>query len=284
MMNHIDLLLGQKIFEYDSYREFLRDYFAEQKKLRKSFSYRYFARRVGFSSHSFCDNIIQGKRNLSLESAIKLTRGMKMKAKAAQYFQSLVLYNQATTAEERSEHFREMERIRKSIQFYKIQMNQYPYYSAWYIQIIRELVVYSDWNGDYSRLAQMLRPSISANQAQSAVKFLTETGLVIKGGDGRYRQADPIVTSEEVPGHIMRSMRTEYMLRAMEASEDLPKEERHIAYATLAMSRKTFEEVTQLLDEIRKKILVSALEDKVIDNVYVLNIQAFPVTRDIRHA
>jgi hypothetical protein len=48
------------------------------------------------------------------------------------------------------------------------------------------------------------------------------------------------------------------------------------------MSRKTFNEVTQLLDDVRKKILVSALEDEKVDDVYVVNIQAFPITRSGR--
>ena len=54
------------------------------------------------------------------------------------------------------------------------------------------------------------------------------------------------------------------------------------SYAVMAMSRKTFVEITHLLDEERKKALVMASEDENTEAVYAISIQAFPLSVQIK--
>ncbi len=271
----------EKIYAYDNYRIFLRDYMDKQRNANRKFSLRFFAMKAGFKSHSFLDNVVQGKRNLTLESTRKIVKAFGLERKEALFFQSLVLYNQSKTPREREENFRELAKIRRSIQFYRVQESQFAYYSKWYLPVLRELAVYSDWGRDYQRLGQMVRPPLSADIARAGIRTLVEIGLLKDEGRGNFSQTEKVVTAEGVPGYIFKNARTEYMLRAMEAAENLPKEERHIAYSVMAMSRKTFQEITNLLDEERKRMLVMANDDKQVDDIFVLNIQAFPITQNI---
>jgi uncharacterized protein (TIGR02147 family) len=79
-------------------------------------------------------------------------------------------------------------------------------------------------------------------------------------------------------------MRTQYILRAIEAAENLPPTDRHVSWAVMAMSRKTYMEITRLLDEERKKAVVMASEDGEVDGVYALNIQVFPLAESLRQS
>lgn len=145
--------------------------------------------------------------------------------------------------------------------------------------MVRELVVYSDWRGEPSRLATMLSPPITTEQARQSIELLERLGLIVKGAEGRWLQTDAVVSAADVPGSVLREARTQYLLRAVEASERLPPTERHASWAVLAMGRKTFQEVSRLLDEARQRSLAEAILDPAVEGVYVVSLQAFPVAR-----
>lgn len=272
----------QSIFEYDNYRRYLADYVAWQRSSNRRFSLRFFALKAGFSSHSFLDNVIQGKRNLTLESMQKVAKVLQLGRKETAYFQHLLLYNQAKTYQERESSLREMGKIRKTIGFYRIQEDQFAYYAQWFLPVLRELAVYCDWNGDFRKLGELVRPAITADQARQGVKTLVDIDLLRPDGRSGYVQTQRVVTAEDVPGYIFREARTQYLLRGIEAAETLPPHRRHVAYSVLAMSRRTYEEITRLLDEERKKALVMASEDDQVEGVFGLSIQVFPLSSDFQ--
>ena len=66
------------IFEYYDYRLFLRDLVEYERKRNPVFSNRYIVRRAGFKSPTALKHVIDGKRNLSLESANKFASALKI--------------------------------------------------------------------------------------------------------------------------------------------------------------------------------------------------------------
>lgn len=274
-------LIVEKIYEYDNYRFFLRDYFKEQKRLKSIFSHRYFAKRAGFSSSSFCSHIIDGKRQLTENSLKKILKGLGIRGRRATYFHNLVMYNQAVTVEERELYFRKLDRIRKNTEFYTVKKKQYAYYDKWYYPVIRELAVYGNWNGNYTKLASMVTPPIQPEKARKAVDALVEIGMLLKREDGSYTQPHEAVTAKDVPPVVTRKTRRDYIHLAEEAMEKLPIEERHISGVTVLMSEEKFKEVTEKLDEIRRSILSESLDENIKNRVYQFNFQAFPLSKDV---
>ncbi len=268
----------EKVYGYDNYRFFLRDFFREQKRLKSVFSHRYFARRAGFSSSSFCAHVIEGKRNLTAESMRKMLKGLGLTGKAAVYFESLVYYNQARTVDDREHFFRQLERLRKSTTFYRVNQRQFAYYDEWYYPVIRELAVYGNWRGSYAALGRLVRPPVPPEKARAAVETLVEVGLLERRPDGSFAQSAQAVTAEDVPWNVTRKTRKEFVLRAIEAMETLPVDKRHIAGATVAMSEEAYRRVAQRLDEVRREILAAATEETQVNGVYQVNLQAFPVS------
>ncbi len=266
-----------RIFEYENYRLFLADFFNEQRRIKPQFSLRFFAHKAGFSSHTFCDNIIKGNRNLSRDSIPKMVAALSLEGASASFFETLVHYNQAKTAAERALQLKELSKIRSGLRFYRIQEQQYAYYRYWYLPVIRELAVYVDWQDDYRLLGSLMRPKLTAAEVKSAVETLVDIGILTKDAAGCYHQTSTVVTSEGIPGHIIKAARSEYLLRAIEAAETLPPERRHMAYATIAMNRNTYEIALQKLDELRREILAMAAEDSDVDSVYCMSTQLFPL-------
>ncbi len=270
-----------KLFEYDNYRFFLKDYFQVQKELKESFSHRYFARRAGFSSSGFFHHVIEGKRGLTDKSMEKMIKGLSLRGRKATFFKNLVLFNQAKELEERERYFKVIDRIRKTSYIYKIKRKQFTYYEEWYHSIIRELVVSSNWKGNYAALGALVVPAISAEKAKSSVQLLENIGMIKKTTNGTYIQVQDAVTASDVPTVVTRKVRKDYLQLAEKAMEQLPLDERLISGVTVSMSRSRFNKIVAKLDEVRQMILADALEeDAQKQSVYQINFQAFPLSRE----
>jgi uncharacterized protein (TIGR02147 family) len=50
----------------------------------------------------------------------------------------------------------------------------------------------------------------------------------------------------------------------------------------MGVSKETYDRIVNLLDEFRSKIIAIAAEDKNIEQVYRLNLQLFPLTKNIK--
>ena len=96
------------IFDYLDYRAFLRDMFKYRKQQAKHFSYRFFARKSGFKSPNFLKLVTDGDRNLSYESITKVAKGFSLKKQEQEYFEYLVLMNQAGTHDEKNRYYIKM--------------------------------------------------------------------------------------------------------------------------------------------------------------------------------
>jgi uncharacterized protein (TIGR02147 family) len=268
----------EKIYEYDDYRVFLRDYFEIKKKESKSFSQRNFTNKIGFKAHNFCTLVINGDRNLSAASIQKLIRGLGLRGKSATFFENLVYLNQASTLADKEYFFQKIKRAGKTAEFYRVNKDQFFFYEKWYYPVLRELMVLSPWNGDYSLLAKMVRPPIHPSEAKEAVERIVATNMVSQGADGAYSLNHEFVSSENVPILIKEKARRDVLLKGIETIDSIEPSEKYAAYSTVTMSKKLYGEVRSMLDEVREKILSSVADDKKPDEIYEVVFQVFPVS------
>lgn len=266
-----------KIFEYDDYRAFLRDYFEIRKKEQPQFSQRLFSRKAGFKAHNFCTMIVNGTRNCSFESIQKIAHAIGLRGPAATFFENLVFLNQASTIEDKELYFNRVKTVGKKTLFYQVNENQFFFYEKWYYPVIRELMVLADWKNDFQLLSQMVRPAISSAEAKDAVERILESGLVTYENE-QYTLSNKFITSENVPAYIKKKVRRDVLLKGIESIDTIAPEEKYAAYSTLSMSKDLYAMVREVLDETRAKILAMVAEDSNPDDIYEVVLQAFPVS------
>ena len=270
----------EHLFDYDDFRKFMQDYFEEQKKMRSVFSHRFFAAKAGFSSSSYCLNVIRGRFNLTPKSIEKISKAMDFEPLQKEYFEALVQYNQAQQVDERDQAWEQILQIRRQIEFTHVTTREQAYFSKWYYPVIRELAVESDWNGDFRVLARSLTPQITTEEARDAVKNLLEWGLLKKDGE-RYERVSQMLDAAEIPPIALRKIRREYIQHAIGAVESMPKDERFAAFTTLAMSEKSYNYAVEVLEEARKKIIARAANDLDVERVYEMMLVAFPMSKKV---
>lgn len=280
-MFELDMSAIDKLYDYDDYRRFLQDYFDEQKKMRAIFSHRFFAAKAGFSSSSYCLNVIRGRFNLTPKSTEKMTKAMGLDNRQSKYFSALVEYNQAKRVEERESAWDEIIQIRSQSEFSHVSHDQKEYFSKWYYPILRELVVHPDFDGDMTHLARAVDPAISTEEAREAVENMLRWKLIERDDAGKFKSTSLMLDAKQVAPMDLRQIRREYVQHAIGAVEQKKPYERFAAFTTLAMSEDSYDYAVKILEEARQKIIAKASDDAKVDKVYEMMVVAFPMSKKL---
>jgi uncharacterized protein (TIGR02147 family) len=269
-----------RLFEYDNYRTFLEDYYAYMKKKKAAFTLKYFAKKAGLNSASFCMYIIDGRRNLSYRTIPSFIRALELKGKKAEYFEAMVLMNQSVTVEDKERYANILTKLRKTTKYYSLKKRQHAYFEEWYYPVIRELAAFADWGGDYTRLGKLVRPAITSDKAKKAVELLVDIGLLVKNEDGRYAQAEVAIDAEGLPQFLIRKARRDFLMKGIEASETISPQERHVSCSTVALSMENFHRASMLMTEFHKELAEMADADQGHGSniVFQVNLEAFPLS------
>lgn len=270
-----------KLYTYFNFRDYLRDYYLERKSSDPSFSFQRFADYAGFKSKGFIKLVIDGKKDISEESIKKFNRVLKLSKKAFSYFSLLVKFNQASSLEERNPYFDQLMAFNNRNPARIILKDQYSFYSQWYHNTIRELITMDDFQGDYERIAKMIRPKISIKQVKDSIKLLEDLNL-IKKVDNRYVLTESIIsTGDEIRAHAVQNFHRQNLTLASESINSVSSIQRDISCVVLGLSSQGFDKLKGEVQKFRKKLLKIAQEDKDLNRVYHMNMQLFPTTEKI---
>lgn len=269
-----------EIFEYDNYREFLKDMYAHLKTTKPQFSYRYFSRVAGFKSPNFLKLVIDGERNLSSDSLQKFVKALKLDAKEGPFFRHLVLLGQATTLEEKKYFAEELIKSKFYKKLHPLKKVQYAYYANWYMIPIREMVGLKNFKEDPKWIAKQLKPNITTKEAEVALEQLEKLGLICREANGTLIKADEFVTTEEEVDSISVVSFLKSMANlGIQSIYDLDEKERDVSAATITLSKENFVQVKTLIQNFRKELLaISKQNTGANNNVYQVNFHLFPLT------
>ena len=112
------------------YRAYLVDFYAEKKADNPRYSYQVLADKAGFKDKSCIYSVVKGRRPLSTQGAFKVSQALKLGRIEAEYFENLVLFNQATTLNEQNHYFDRLCQVKtrkkgKSSEFGLLHKEQY---------------------------------------------------------------------------------------------------------------------------------------------------------------
>jgi len=266
------------VFDYTDFRAYLSDYISEHKKADPKFSYRKFAEKAGYNSSGLLIDVIRKRTNIQPDVVAKFSRGLGLSGREFDYFENLVKFNQSKTTETKNHYFGKMVRL-LSGKTTTIRTEDHKYFSEWYYPAIRELLAVFDFRGNYSELAQQLRPSITAQEAKSAINFLLKNEFIRIDETGRHVAAKQSLTTEkEVKSLNMINFQRNMMQMAMQAIDRFKPEERNITSITFSVSHKAIPDIKAELEACHARIR-NIIEKSTADDILCqLNIQLFPLS------
>jgi len=268
------------IVEYIDFRQFMLDYY-EDRKRRSAFTWREFSKVAGFSSSSYMKVVCDGKSKLSKIGVERVGAAMGLAGFEMDYFRAMVRYGQADDEAKKKAAYEEMLSVAKLYKVRVLSGELFEYYDSWRNPVLRELAPLMP-GATPGEIAKKMYKETSAQEVRESLDFLTKTGLLKKAGDGVLEQAETSVKgAPDATRLALRGMHRQMSELATPAL-DLPADERNFSGVTMGVSRETYSRIVDVLNECRKKIIAIAAEEKNIDQVYRVNLQLFPLTRNVR--
>lgn len=271
----------KKIIEYTDYRRYIADYYADR-KARKSFTWRDFAKSAGFSSPVYLKLVAEGKYNLSEAAVERVAEAMGLRDWEVDYFKVLVSLNHAKDNESRREYFNEMLRIADVHKATVVEGDSFRFFSDWKNPVIRELAPAMPGAKPLA-MARACISKITATEVSETLAFLTKAGLLKKNADGSYTQTEQFVTTGpmEITPLAVRQLHRQMGELALGTIENVAQKERHFSGLTMGLSEKSYEKVVQKIAEFRKSVADIVMADDKMERVYRLNMQLFPMSQKI---
>ena len=267
------------IVEYTDFRMYMRDFY-EDRKLRSAFSWREFSKNAGFSSPSYMKVVCDGKSKLSRIGVERTGAAMGLTGFEMDYFRAMVKFGQAETEEKKKAAYEEMLSIAKTYNVRTLEGDLFQYYDSWRNPVLRELAPIMP-GATPGEMAKMCYPEVSAAEVRDSLDFLTKSGL-LKRENGNFVQSETSVKgSTDATRLALRGMHREMSKLATPALE-LPKEIRNFSGVTMGLSRESFGKIEKVLNECRRQVIDIAAEEKNIEQVYRLNLQLFPLTKNVK--
>ena len=267
------------IVEYSDFRMYMRDFYEERKRC-SAFSWREFSKLAGFSSPSYMKVVCDGKSKLSRIGVERTGAAMGLSGFEMDYFRAMVKFGQAETEEMKKTAYNEMLAIAKTYKVRTLEGDLFQYYDSWRNPVLRELAPIMP-GATPGEMAKMCYPEISALEVRDSLEFLTKSGL-LKKVDGNFVQSETSVKgSTDATRLALRGMHREMSKLATPALE-LPREVRNFSGVTMGLSRDSYCKIESVLDECRRQIIAIAAEETNIEQVYRVNLQLFPLTKNVK--
>lgn len=270
--------LPVNVFKYHDYRTLLYDLFIIWKKKVYRLSYRKFSSIAGFSSPNMLKLVIDGKRNLSASSISKIIRTFDFNKQESEFFENLVKMNQAKTHSSKNFYYKKINKTPRYKLLRKGDRNLYDFYSNWYYPVIRELVTVTDFNDNPEWIAKRIYPQITPAEAQKALDTLVEMEHIYKDGK-LWKQKEPLsTTGPQIVSLAVANYHESMIELGKESIEKIPNDKRNITSLTLAISKSSYSSLIKEIESMQQRIIDLANEECSPEEVYQVNIQAFPVT------
>lgn len=267
----------KSVYSYTDFRRFLTDHYTRQKRAPGGFSFRRFTRETGVKSPNYLKLVMDGKRALTPAFLFRFAKGLGLNHHETQYFESLVHFNQATDALQKSFYRLRLKELKQNTPRSGVKLG-HSRVGLWYEGLIQLLLDGKTIEEGETYLTEHLGKKIPI--AAVIKKSLAEGILAVE--DGRYRlkslfteyrdkTSRKISFEHYIKGHLEHALGN--------FSELYPKGKFVCHSFTVAKSR---------LDYYRS--LVSAFlldinrhsEDEPAEELLQLNVQLYPLRGEIR--
>lgn len=268
------------IFHYLNYRTFLKDHYLERKKEKVSYSYRVFNKASGIKSPSFYKLVCEGARNLSEKTLSQTIKGLNLNKKEAEYFRTLVHFNQSQNEQEKLAHYAQLCHFKEHTQIQKLKVDQFDFFYHWYNLAIYELTRFQDFRENLQWIVRKLKNAITESQAENSLSLLKKLGLLQT--DPKTKKLKPvdknIATDPEVFSLVVANFHKSMMHKAEESLMNDHHLQREISALTIAVNQDTFLEAKKRIQEFAQELNVLLSASKDPDRIYQINFQMFPLT------
>jgi uncharacterized protein (TIGR02147 family) len=258
----------------ENYIQILTDYWNEKKKINSSFSMRSFARFLDCSP-SVLSLVLNGKRTLTTARAMEFSSKLKLEEKETDLFLKAVTKDEFYRLNETE---RKSRSLQKELDYDQLKLDHFKVINDWYHFGILNLCLLENFKSNTSWIADSL--GITMMEAGEAVNRLQRLGLLSEREGRLYRTEKSLETSSDIPSSAIRSFHKQNIKRAEATLEEVPIDQRDITSIMMPVDKSKLVEAKKMIKNFRLELAAFLRTGEAKDQVYSLNIQLFPQSRE----
>ncbi len=251
------------------YIQCIQEAWNESKTRNSAYSLRALARDLDVSPTSL-SLILNKKRPLTIDSAIKWATVLKLSAEKKQLF----LESVTRDSEQRlNPNNRKLNQLEEKIQYMQLTLDQFSLISDWYHLAILNLVSLKSFEHNQKWICGQL--GITKVQCAEAIERLVRLDLLEIKDKKFIRTATNINTPSNIPSEAIKNFHRQNIQRAISSIDDTEVDERDISSIMMPIDKNKLAEAKKMITNFRRELSIFLKEEQG-DQVYSLNIQLFP--------
>ena len=271
----------KSIFEYQDYREFLKDAYEKRKAENSAFSYQFFGSRIDLVA-SHISMMFDGERHLPVRCVPAVKKLFGLKGREATYFDLIFSMARTRSAKAKEELLEKAAKLR-DVRLRQIQEKELEYFKDWWTVVIRSFTEVTRGRVNEKEIARSMLPEVSEEDVRRSLKLLLDLGFLNKASSGRVTLADPHLTiCGAEKAQVIRKFQSKVMEMGAKSLEMVSPEERDVSTLTMAIDQGAFEDIREIVRECRRQIQLRISECESPDRVMQLNFAFFPVAKKIK--
>ncbi len=266
-----------EVYQFSDYRRYLRSVLEKRCQQNPRYSLRAFARDLGLTP-SYLSEVINGKRNLTLNQAGRFSENLLFTDKEMNYFSDLIQVEHSKSEKIRSIATRRISKIRDQSKFSEVELDAFNVISDWYHSAILELTETKEWKSDPKWIAKRL--GISVIEASEGLSRLIRVGILAEVEGIVKKSKAKFKVGKDTPSTAIRSHHKQILAKANVALEEQGLNEREFGSLTIAVPSDKIDDYKKLIREFKNN-LHSLNEGQDCDEVYTLGIQFFRISSHV---
>jgi uncharacterized protein (TIGR02147 family) len=266
------------IYQYVSYRSYLKEVLAERVKRNSKYSLRAMAKHLGVSSSALSE-IMNGLANFSLNSARKIATKLDLSNGEVEYFCSLVQLESSRDPEVRESLLEKIKSLNPNKpKAHDLSVDLFKQRSEWYYSAILAMFQLSQTEMTSQIISKRL--GISKIEAEVAVDCLIRLDLLERNKAGKITltHAQFMTQSDASNNEALRKFYRQMMQKAGDALENQSTKERISGYETLAIANEALPEAKEIIEKCFQDIASLSEKYPKRKNVYHLVLHFFNLT------
>jgi uncharacterized protein (TIGR02147 family) len=272
-----------RIESYLDVRKYLADVYQWRKTIDPSFSYAQWAAEIGFKSRSFLRLVVTRKRSVTANSIPLFTKGLRLSAIDARYFERLVHYCLAETHQQKEHFFKELSQG-AGAKFERTEIKDYyNLVSSTLGPRLQVLLTFADIERTPENLARLLNSTVA--EVSKYLDILDRLGLASKLESAEGAEWRPKHQHFEIPESLgstaLQSYHRKSLEEAIEAIEIAPSL-RRFQSALVALTPDEFDEFRGDVVKFLEASLAKFGKDEATGRrLYQINLNYIPVSSPI---
>lgn len=264
------------VFNFTHPREYLLAVHGYQKERNPSFSLRAWAKKLGYKSSSYLNEMVNGHKPISIDLAGRVALQLDLPFKERKCLELLVL-RETVQGQERVIFQELLDTVVPEQETKDLSVDEFRLVADWYHFVLMEMAELKDFKEDHNILSQRLGESVSPELVKVALERLIRLDLLKRDKNGKLRRTKALFNvSSKIPNSAIRIHHRQMLEKAILALENQKVNERFFSGCTIAVDQDEVQKVEGIIEDFQKKLCALLQgKDRRFDSVYRVGIQVF---------